>query len=165
MILLSALTLGLYQFYWSYRNWKVRKQATGENIWPLPRAIFSIFFVHSLFRAASDQRNRRYDQLPTWNHSLLATVIVILLILARVLDRLSTKSIGSPATDLLSLLILIPIIASFASAQDRINEACGDPLGQSNNRLTGANYVWMVIGLLIWALVGIGIFAEAGHIE
>lgn len=158
LILLSAFTVGFYQVYWYYRNWKLQKLATGEKIWPVPRAIFSIFFVHSLFRAVNDKKEGGAVPREGWNHGRTATTIVILVIVSRLLDRLASQSIGSPVTDLLALLILVPTIACFASAQTRINEACGDPEGESNNKLTVANYVWIVIGLLFWALVAIGIF-------
>lgn len=158
MVVLFVITLGSYQIYWFYRNWRLQKQATGEKIWPLARAIFSIFFVHALFRAADNQRDRGPVRLPVWNHGQLATIIVLLLIISHVMDRLSYKSIGSPVTDLVGLLILCPIAACFASAQGRINEACGDPLGESNSKFTGANWLWLLIGGILWALVGMGLF-------
>jgi hypothetical protein len=164
MILLFVLTLGIYQVYWFYRNWRLYKQSTGEKIWPLPRAIFAIFFVHALFRAANDQRDRGPAKLPAWNHSQQATIIVLLLIISQVLDRLSNNSIGSPITDCMALLLLVPLVACFASAQQKINEACGDPLGESNSRFTAANYIWMLIGVLLWTLVGAGIFITSEQV-
>jgi hypothetical protein len=158
MIVLFIVTLGIYQVFWYYQNWRFYKLATGEKIWPLPRAIFSIFFVHSLFRAVNHLRDRTAAGLMAWNHSQQATIIVLLLIISQVMDRLSSKSIGSPVTDVLSLLILFPLVACHASAQDKINEACGDPLGASNNRFTVGNYIWIVLGVLMWALIGIGLF-------
>lgn len=158
MVVLFIMTLGIYQVFWYYQNWRLYKLATGEKIWPLPRAIFSIFFVHSLFRAANHQRDRAPAGLPAWNHSQQATIIVLLLIISQVTERMSSKSIGSPITDVLSLLILFPLVSCYASAQVRINEACGDPLGASNNRFTVGNYIWMVLGALMWALIGVGLF-------
>lgn len=158
MILLFIFTAGIYQLYWFYRNWRLHKMASGEKIWPVARAIFAIFFVHSLFRMASASRDRQSPGLPAWNHGPLATIIVILLILSHILDRLASKSVGSPVTDLLGMLILLPVVACFASAQERINEACRDPRGESNSKLTVANYVWMVLGVLIWGLALYGTF-------
>ncbi|HEX7261717.1 MAG TPA: hypothetical protein VF258_07870, partial [Luteolibacter sp.] len=152
---------GIYQIYWFYQNWRLHKQMTGEKIWPLPRAIFSVFFVHALFREANNQRDRASVQLPAWNHSQQATVLVLLLIISNVIDRLSSQSVGSPITDYLSLLLLFPVVACLASAQQKINEACGDPLGESNSKFTAANFFWMVLGGLLWALVGFGLFFPA----
>lgn len=158
MILLFILTLGSYQIYWFYRNWRLHRQATGEKIWPLPRAIFSVFFVHALFREVDNQRNRGPVRLSAWNHGSQATILVLLLIISNVIDRLSAKSVGSPITDYLSLLLLFPVVACLASAQERINEACGDPLGESNSKFKVANFFWMVLGGLMWTLVGYGLF-------
>ena len=159
MILLFIATLGIYQIYWFYRNWQLYKQATGEKIWPLPRAIFAVFFVHALFREANHLRDRGPVQLPAWNHGQQATLLVLLLIVSNVIDRLSGKSIGSPITDYLSLLFLFPVIACLASAQEKINEACGDALGESNSKFKASNYFWMALGVLMWALIGFGLFA------
>lgn len=160
MILLFIMTLGIYQVYWFYMNWRLQKRATGEKVWPIPRAIFSVFFVHALFHAANHQRDRAPLPLPAWNHGRLATVLVLLLVVSQVMDRLVSKSIGYPVTDYVSLLLLCPVVACFALAQVRLNEACGDPLGESNSKFTAANYIWMVLGGLIWALVGVGLFVN-----
>jgi len=161
MVTLFIVTLGIYQVYWLYRNWRLYKQSTGDNIWPIPRAIFAVFFIHALFNAINNQRERSSLSLSPWNHKQHATNIVFLLIISYVLDRLSGKGIGSPITDYLGLLILFPVVACFTAAQEKVNEACGDPMGESNSRFTGANYVWIVLGVLFWALVGVGIFLPA----
>lgn len=164
MILLFVATLGIYQVFWFYQNWRLHKLASGGNIWPLPRAIFSIFFVHSLFRAVNARLESGSVGSTPWNHSQQATIIVLLLIASHILDRMASKLIGSPITDGLSLLLLWPLATCFASAQVRINEACGDPLGESNSKLTVANYVWIVLGVVFWALIGIGLFLPAEQI-
>lgn len=161
LLILFTATLGFYLTYWFYRNWRLHKQATGENIWPVPRALFSVFFVHSLFRTANHKRDSGPTGLQKWKHGQHATITVLLLLSGNIADRLSSRSIGTPITSYLSLLLLIPIATCIAAAQDKINEACGDPRGESNSRFTGANYVWIFIGVLIWILVGIGIFMPA----
>ena len=47
--ILFFFTIGMYVLYWFYGNWKRYKAYSGKNIWPVPRAIFAIFFTHSLF--------------------------------------------------------------------------------------------------------------------
>ena len=36
-------TLGIYRVYWSYKHWALYKAKTGQSMWPVMRAIFSIF--------------------------------------------------------------------------------------------------------------------------
>lgn len=47
--ILFMATFGFYSIYWFYRNWKMSKAKYRDDIWPVARGIFSIFFVHSLF--------------------------------------------------------------------------------------------------------------------
>lgn len=80
------------------------------------------------------------------------------MIVSNVLDRLSFRSIGSPYTDVASLLILALLLPQFLNAQHMINASCGDPDGKSNDRLTNTNYAWIALGLLFWVLSLLGIF-------
>ena len=36
-------TFSLYGVYWFYRQWDAQKERNGLNIWPIWRAVFSIF--------------------------------------------------------------------------------------------------------------------------
>lgn len=163
LAVLYIATLGLYGFYWFYKNWSNYKHsmAPGFNpdreIWPVARAIFSVFFIHSLFREIK-MFGRDKAALAEWKSDSLATKLVLTLIVSNVLDRLSRKSIGSPYTDLASLLILAPLLALHLEAQQMINVSCGDPAGASNSRFTKANYAWITLGAIFWILVIIGFF-------
>jgi hypothetical protein len=42
-VLLNALTFGIYNLYWFWKNWQLVKRADGSDIWPIPRAIFAGF--------------------------------------------------------------------------------------------------------------------------
>jgi len=50
LILMSLCTLGLYELYWFYKNWKLIKTRTGQNQSPFWRAFFSIIFCYQLFK-------------------------------------------------------------------------------------------------------------------
>ncbi len=39
-VLMSVLTLGTYQVYWTYMNWRQIKRTDQSDIWPIPRTIF-----------------------------------------------------------------------------------------------------------------------------
>jgi hypothetical protein len=158
-LILYFVTVGMYQFYWFYKNWALYKQSTGESIWPVPRAIFGVFFVHALFRNV-EVHNEEHSEA-TWDSRSNALTVVVLLLASNMLDRLSNKSIGEPYTGWLSLLILIPLGLSVLNAQGKINERCGDPSGKSNNNLTAANIAWCVAGALLWILAMFGQFAPS----
>ena len=50
LLLLSFGTLGLYQYYWFYKNWQLHKLRTGESVSPFWRTFFGIIFCYPLFR-------------------------------------------------------------------------------------------------------------------
>ncbi|MDH5434214.1 MAG: hypothetical protein OEY19_09730 [Gammaproteobacteria bacterium] len=156
-LILFLVTLGMYQIYWFYQHWVQHKQAVGTNVWPVPRAIFSIFFVHGLFELFSLKASERKQGF-VWNGGGLAVIFIISSIISNVSDRLSAKEIGSPVTDLIGL-VLIPVIAwVLYKAQKVANIACGDPAGELNSELTAANYIWILLGLGLWAMVLLGLY-------
>ncbi|MCH8617911.1 hypothetical protein [Undibacterium sp. TS12] len=164
LAILYIATLGMYSVYWFYKNWSNYKNRMSDkfdddrSIWPVPRGIFAIFFTHALFREVKAYGDDNAT-VSEWNNESQATKLVLTMIVSNVLDRLSYRSIGSPYTDIASILILAPLLAQLLSAQQMINASCGDPNGESNSRFTVANYAWIVLGLLIWILVIFGIFS------
>lgn len=161
LAILFLATFGLYVVYWFYRNWSNYKHSNSKGfnvdraIWPVARGIFSIFFTHALFGEIKAY-GRDKEALDGWDNESLATQLVLFTIAWNVLDRLSARSIGSPYTDIASLLIMAPVLGLLFSAQRMINIGCDDPAGESNSRLTPANYLWIALGLVVWALVILG---------
>jgi len=156
-LILFFATLGMYQMYWGYKNWQLYRQATDEKLWPVPRAIFGVFFMHSLFGNVATHNPE--DAPGEWNNDGNAWAVVALVVASNVLNRTSSHGIGSPYTDWLSLLIVVPLALCFLPVQNQINARCGAPAGSSNDALTGANIAWCVAGAVIWILAMIGLFA------
>lgn len=161
--ILYIATLGMYAFYWFYRNWDCYQQRlensgeSGDNIWPVARAIFSVFFTHALFRKIKAHGHDK-PSVEAWTDGRHATQLVVVMIAANVLDRAAFRSIGSPYTDILSLILLLPLLSLFMIVQEMINVSCDDPRGASNGQLTNANYAWITAGAIFWILVLIGLF-------
>ena len=154
---LTILTLGLYLIYWFYRQWRSVKDRDERNIWPIPRGIFYIFFSHSLF---SDINERLRDKGITheWSPGASATLVVVVTLLSNLFGRLAGQNVGSPITDVASL-VAVPVLAYVAlPAQKAANVASGDADGSRNADFTGANWVWMILGGLIWALSLFGLY-------
>lgn len=159
--ILFLATSGIYQAYWFFKHWKTIRKATGEQLWPLPRAIFCIFFTHSLFARFSGTAS---GGIPASRHSLQskATLFVVLLVADRIASRLALKDIGSPITDLISIAILPLAGWCLFKAQQAANSACGDPTGSGNSRITAANILWMAVGALVWLLILFGLLISFG---
>ncbi len=92
-------------------------------------------------------------------------MFVIFSIAGSILDRLSGASIGSPYVDVLAVLTMIPAAYTMLQAQKAANAACGDPKGATNARLTPVNYFWLILGLILWAMIALGLLAIAGVLE
>ena len=148
---LYFLTMGLYRFYWSSKHWANLRARSGAPMWPVARSIFAIFFMHSLTEEI-DHTLKRANVRHAWSPRALATGWVVLAIIANICDRLAMKEIGSPNTDLLSILLLAPMGLAVWRIQDAANRACGQPDAESNRQFTGANWIWVVVGTLWWGV-------------
>jgi len=160
---LYGATLGMYSVYWFYKHWQLYKTKNNESIWPIPRAIFSILFTHSLFKLV-DEKHEREQTNHKWTAATLATAYVVMEISAGILSQLSGKEIGSPYTDIVALLLVLPIGLVLASAQKAINIAEGDALGDSNSTFTLANFIWIALGLAFWTLNIAGLLLVFGYL-
>ena len=139
-ITLYVATMGLYSLFWFYQNWRLYKIKNNEHMWPVMRAIFSIFFTHSLFEAI-DSRLKRDKVDFSWNHNFLATVFVIASIISEICDRLSNNDVGGMVAVFVPILILPILGGCLFKAQQAVNFACGDEEGEINNQFTAANYI------------------------
>lgn len=155
--LLFICTFGFYHLYWHYKHWSCYRQTHDDDSWPIARAIFSIFFTHALFNAIDYRMladKKEYD----WHPTLWATLYVITTLVYRLTDRVIAKDQLIAGWEILGLC-MIPVLGFFLSrAQIAANIAVNDADGSSNNRLTGLNYLWMALGLVVWGLAFIGIF-------
>ena len=153
---LYVVTFGLYQIYWFYQNWHNFKVATGRKMLPPLRGLFAIFFTHALFGEVNEALEDREIDV-RWSPGGLASLYVILAVSSSVCDRLSDKNIGSPLTDVLSLLLLPVVGYVLYRAQRVINLAMGDPEGLSNSRFTGWNILWILLGSALWLAAVAGV--------
>lgn len=156
-LVLFLATFGIYGIYWFYRQWREYKRASGEDLMPVMRAIFSIFFTHALFYTIQS-RLQEAEKKFSWSPALLATIYVIVAIVGSVADRFSAASEEISAVDFVGL-VTIPVTAWILyTAQRAANTACGDPKGEANANFTALNFLWIVPGVLFWLFVGIGFY-------
>src|SRR3989344_6020471 len=107
LMVLSILTFNLYPFFWFYRNWQAVKKSQGTDIYPLLRAIFSIFFCNNLFvRVLRSAKDNGYadSYSPGW----LAAAYIALLFAGNALGRVEIAG-GTYLLSLLVLLVLTPL--------------------------------------------------------
>ena len=163
LAVLYLATVGIYAVYWFYVNWRNFKTVSGEKLIPILRAIFYVFFTHSLFKKVDEnlkERELEYD----WSPGALATGFVIFTVASNVMDKMAQREIGSPLTDILSLVSLPFILFFLLKAQDAINLSQDDPTGSTNSRFTIYNILWIIFGALIWMLITVGMLDMFGLI-
>ncbi len=152
--ILFFATMGAYLFYWFYKNWKEYKTYHGNNIWPIPRAIFAIFFIHNLF-ARVEQTLAAKEKSFDWKPSLLATAYVLVLAASILISIFINITVGAAfpfLSTLISLLVMVINYFLFVPPQKAINLSQEDPAGRNNDKLTPINYLWIAIGIIfIWA--------------
>jgi hypothetical protein len=141
-MLLMIATMSMYSIYWWYKNWQSYRQTSGETIWPVVRAIFSLFFVHQFCRIMQTKLASGAANF-AWNPRTTANVLVVLYIVTAILERASWKGAGSPYTDLASILLVFPFTLVLLKVQHAINTAAGDRGGSANQSITAANIIWV----------------------
>jgi hypothetical protein len=156
-LLLFIGTFGMYSYYWSYKHWSLYKKSTQEDLWPVIRAIFSIFFIHSLFENFEQRYKIQTGKAPV-SIQYLATTFVVFAIAGSVLNILTRFDIGTPFTDSAAILFLPVFCWIKYKAQIFANKSGPDVDGLSNNKLTFLNYFWLLLGLVFWLLFLLGLF-------
>jgi len=154
-LILFIGTFGLYTVYWFFKHWSKYSKSSGENIWPIMRGIFSIFFTHSLFALFEMKYKLKTGAAPI-SINYLATIYVVFAIGCQISSNFSDNGYGNPMTFYLSLLILPVSCWVLYKAQSLANYAGQDVTGESNSKLTGVNYFWLALGAVFWFLVVVG---------
>ena len=156
-LVMYFLTFGIYGMYWHYKNWAQYKIAYDDNEpMPIMRAIFSIFFTHSLFSVV-DMRIKDKGKEFSWNPNLWATVAVIALLGGRIIDRVFADGTFTNPIEFIPLVLMVVYGFVLLKAQRAINIACNDPDGASNRSITFVNCIWIFFGTLFLSLVVIGL--------
>lgn len=146
LILMSIVTFGSYEFYWSYKNWQLIKHHSAPNIRPFWRSCFAHFFCYSLFKKIRESAES-YETPAVFNSGLLAVGWILLSI-----------SLEFPVPfcflSLFSVFFLLP-------AQKTVNQlnAVVSPNHNPNSRFSALNITAVVVGTLV---IGLGVVAMIG---
>jgi hypothetical protein len=156
LVIMLVATMGIYSIYWFYQNWMRQRHKHNEDIWPLARALFAIFFAHRLFRridtCLSESTKGSEGETFVWGPMSTATQYVVLAVLSSVINRLSVGVGGDAVLDLLSIIVMIISFWFLNTAQEAINFALGDPEGASNSSFLSRDISWCIIGGFLWLL-------------
>jgi len=59
LVVLSLCTLGVYQWYWFYQNWRLIKDWERLHISPFWRTFWGYFFCHACFTRIREHAERK----------------------------------------------------------------------------------------------------------
>lgn len=142
---LFLCTLGYYSIYWHFKNWKQYKDYHKESMMPVMRALFSIFFTHTLFNTV-DSELKEKSKVFYWRPALWATLAVVSVIFARIIDRIYVNDLSNDLT-FAAIFIFVALNGfSLFNAQLAINESCDDPFGSTKSNFTILNWIWIMLG-------------------
>jgi len=157
LLVMSVLTLGLYRWYWFYKNWCVVRDQRGESVSPFWRSVFFVFFAYSLFSRVQVDAVER-DQPVSWTAGGMAGLVFAAAVADNALNRL-------PISDAVPVVgiafVLLPTLlgtAALAVVQGTSNALNGDPSGSQNAGYTPGALAIGLLGLLLWGLIFVGAF-------
>ena len=147
-IFLSIISFGLYPIWWIYKAWRFYQQKDKIDIMPVARAIFSIFFLPSLFnKTLAFAKGKGYNE----NYSSVALFIgwIIGNLLSRLPDPFWLISI-------LGFIFLIPPFNALNFAKQNSTNF----IVKEQTSYSGRQIVLIVIGVVFWCLVLFGMTIE-----
>jgi hypothetical protein len=144
LIVMSTMTLTLYQVYWFYKNWACLR-ARGARVLPLVRAIFSVLFCYSLFDRVR-KRRRELDGTEL-QAGLLALGWIVLTVLSNFSDSMLRLAYANwlVVVTLLGSYLSVAFLIPVQDAVNEINRAERPDLG-ANDQFTVWNALWMTLG-------------------
>ena len=145
VVVMSLVTLGIYELYWMYRHWRLIQGRDRSDIMPFWRAFFGIFFVYSLFkRMRSDGEAQGVsDSFPA---GALATAYILVSLTWRMPEPWWLIGFAN--------IVVCAVAQAYAN---RVNMAAA-PNHERNARFSGLNWLGIVVGGTFLLLMFIGLF-------
>jgi hypothetical protein len=145
LAVMSICTLGIYELYWFYMNWRLIRDRERSAIMPFWRAFFGFFFCYQCFSHILNSARSAGIRTSVTAGSMAAAWILISL----------TWRLPDPYS-VVTFLAFIPMIV-IQSVASELNAKVA-PGSDTNSRFSGLNIVGIVIGGLIFILAMIGAF-------
>lgn len=144
-LLLSFLTLGLYELWWIYKAWRFFKQRNNLDIMPAARAVFSIFYLYTLLETIQSYARRNGYEKDYPSAGLFGGFII-----SNMLSRLPEPYWIVSA---FSFVFLIQPFEALNYAKLHANEC----LVTEQKNFSPRQLVLMGIGIFMWTLIVAGL--------
>ncbi len=151
LISMSVLSVGIYQTYWVYKNWRYLCDRDRLAIMPFWRGIFSVFFFYSLLKTIKNDPVTSRIRQAVYSPGLLATGWVAAVVMARACGRVPELFVVALAFQTLSVCFLLPVHFHIQALNDS-SSARNDYVGW-----TVGHIVCAVFGAIAWVFIFLGI--------
>ena len=153
LIVMSIITLGVFEKYWIYKNWRYIKERDNLDIMPFWRAVFAILFVHSLLSYIEEDNEMNQIAESNFSATSLATVWVLMILTGNILSKFDEISIN-----ILGLLIAMPSFLCLLPVQKHINKVNNlVNVETAYSEWSFGQVLCLIIGVPILILILIGI--------
>jgi len=166
---LSIATFGLYRLVWFYRQWARRKEH-GDDVSPLARTLFIVFFVYGLFQSVNEEIDLRErleiaQRAPSESPSmpgksiapLQAGLLALLFIGLSLVGYAVGRVQGATALGLGSTMLSCVPLAIVQKKINELNASLGYDPGEGT-AFTAGSIAALILGALCWIPVVIGLF-------
>ena len=140
---MAICTLGIYELYWCYKNWKRIRARTGEALSPFWRAFFAPLWGFALFRQIRDHQEGLGTSV-SWSAGALGTLYLVLNIAWRLPDPWWLISLGT----------FLPILPVLRTTQEVNSAVISEE--DANTSFTPGNVAVLVVGGLLCLLAVVG---------
>lgn len=145
LIVMSVVTIGLYEIYWIYKQWDAWRTTTNRKINPVARAIFGFFSSYSLFKRVAESA-RSVGLHPQAAPGSLWVTFLLLSACAALPDPYWLITFFSAVP-----LVLVQRDATAVTLHH-------SPGADANTRIKGSNWWAVILGGLFFILAVIGAF-------
>ena len=143
LVVMSLATLGVYDAFWFFKHWQRQRARTQEDLSPVWRTIFAVFFAYDLFTRVREEAERCGIR-PAYRAGWAAAAYIVPSLLFRLPDPWW----------LATLLSVIPVVVVQSTA-NAVN-AASTPLAGRNAAFSPVNVVGVVLGAVLWLLLIVG---------
>jgi hypothetical protein len=144
-VVMSLVTLGLYELYWVYSQWRHIKLRTMEDLSPFWRTLFAPLWGFSLFEHVRADAIKQGVPIG-WSSGSLGLAYLVLSAAWRLPDPWWLLS-------LVSFLPVIPSVRAIAAVHDKLAEH-----RDGNSRFSAANIAGVIFGGIVLVLAVLGSF-------
>ena len=163
LAVLGIISFGLYYIFIAYKNWSYLNYKHQLGIWPVPRALFSFFFIHAFVRYLAAARDARGLPAAT-NLAAVATLYLTMYVTTLAIGIYSGATLTilpvsvQLGTSLLGLLVQVYV---YQTLQSVINLVMDDVQGRANSGYGAGAILMILFGLLIWISNILGLLIPA----